>query len=470
MKDEQITVLNWTDELNTLLNIKKIIAVSWRMNNRQMSEYRTKLSRCQDKMLQGYLGNGFLDSYDLILAGKSDIQWSDLLKDVENMLTLIQNHQQSDQKAWTAFLLKLETQPERFFRTGLGSAFVLVLKIKTGINVVESLKQCIPEQAIEKVSQIRLLNNQAELEKVAEWLMGDVEGTDTKRKKQNHLHQLFQRAAVTVFACLSLCFMFVWLHGLAGQNQSRWNVQQMKTAALETAEVLKKEDIGVKVDTVSQKQKLSSADMPRASSHEKSNPVLESEPDILPQYREISEKYPELYGWIEIPGMEVDMPVMQPKGNKDFYLHHDFTGTESAEGALFVDRQNTGYPQDDNTVIYGHNMKNGHMFGRLKMYADEEFFLAHKEIHFDTLYETGTYEAVAVLRTRILSENEEGFRYYHFFNSENEESFQKCLDFIADNQIFAASPALQYGDRILMLSTCEYSQENGRLVVVAKKL
>ena len=97
-------------------------------------------------------------------------------------------------------------------------------------------------------------------------------------------------------------------------------------------------------------------------------------------------------------------------------------------------------------MVYGHNMKNGHMFGRLKMYADEEFFLSHKEIHFDTLYESGTYEAVAVLRTRILNENEEGFRYYQFFNYENGASYQKCLDFIAENQIFEAKPVLQYGD------------------------
>lgn len=154
----------------------------------------------------------------------------------------------------------------------------------------------------------------------------------------------------------------------------------------------------------------------------------------------------------------------------EFYLHHDITGAESAEGALFVDTCSSIYPQDGNTVIYGHNMKNGHIFGTLKMYGAADFFQEHQEIHFDTIYETGIYEAVAVLKTRIRNENEQGFRYYQFFQYNNEAEFQECADFVEKNQLFETSGALQYGDQILMLSTCEYSQENGRLVVVARKV
>lgn len=115
-------------------------------------------------------------------------------------------------------------------------------------------------------------------------------------------------------------------------------------------------------------------------------------------------------------------------------------------------------------------MKNGHMFGMLKLYTNESFFQEHKEICFDTIYEAGIYEAVAVLKTRILNENEQGFRYYQFFQYQNEAEFQECLDFVEENRIFETGGNLQYGDHILMLSTCEYSQENGRLVIVARKL
>lgn len=160
-----------------------------------------------------------------------------------------------------------------------------------------------------------------------------------------------------------------------------------------------------------------------------------SHPKKLTQYREMSKVYPQLYGW-----------------------------------SLFVDAGNHLYPQDDNIVIYGHNMKNGYIFGTLSMYADKDFFQAHRKMQFDTLYEAGTYEAVAVLRTRILNENEQGFRYYQFFQYDNKKQFQECQKFVEDNRMFETGSALHYGDQILMLSTCEYSQENGRLVVVARKL
>lgn len=73
-------------------------------------------------------------------------------------------------------------------------------------------------------------------------------------------------------------------------------------------------------------------------------------------------------------------------------------------------------------------MKNGHIFGTLKMYLNQEFFQAHREIRFDTLYENGIYEAVAVLKTRILNENENGFRYYQFFQYKNKEGKAVILD------------------------------------------
>ncbi len=122
-----------------------------------------------------------------------------------------------------------------------------------------------------------------------------------------------------------------------------------------------------------------------------------------------------------------------------------------------------------NFIIYGHNMKNGHMFGLLNLFEDAAYFKTHKEILFDTIYETGVYEAVAVIKTRILNENEQGFRYYQFFQYENEDEFQECADFVERNRMFATGSSLQYGDKILMLSTCEYSQENGRLLIVARK-
>ena len=243
----------------------------------------------------------------------------------------------------------------------------------------------------------------------------------------------------------------------------------MKVSAVQKADVSMEENFRAIPGTVSRPEKPEDADQLLKKVRIQKKPEVKKHPEKLPQYREMSGKYLQLYGWLQIPDTQIDLPVMRPESDRDFYLHHDFTGAESAEGALFVDAESSLWPQDGNTVIYGHNMKNGHIFGTLKMYGDADFFREHREIHFDTLYETGVYEAAAVLKTRILNEDETGFRYYRFFQYGNEKEFQKCRNFVEENRLFETDSMLQYGDQILMLSTCEYSQENGRLVVVARK-
>ena len=291
----------------------------------------------------------------------------------------------------------------------------------------------------------------------------------TEKKKTGSFPKLFRQAALVASACLSVCFMAVWLRGQVKSNLDRWNVQQMKVSASEKEEAFKEEKSEMKTHAADHMVVFPDADVSMKDREKQDAPSAESWPEKLPQYQEMSDKYPELYGWLQIPETQIDMPVMRPEEDREFYLHHDFTGAESSEGALFVDQESSSYPQDDNIVIYGHNMKNGHVFGMLNMYSDMDFYQAHREIYFDTLYETGVYEVVAVLRTRILNENEAGFRYYQFFNYQNEGEFQKCLEFVEQNRIFETGGTLQFGDHVLMLSTCEYSQENGRLVIVARK-
>ncbi len=200
----------------------------------------------------------------------------------------------------------------------------------------------------------------------------------------------------------------------------------------------------------------------------------ETFPEILPQYQAFHNTYPDLFGWLKIPDTEIDVPVMQSddkeKGEKYYYLHRNYMGQASEEGSLFVDTKSSCYPQDDNTVIYGHNMNNGRIFGTLDQFADPDFFRSHQTIQYDTIYETGTYQAAAVLKSRVLYQEEEGFRYYRFFNYHTDSEFQECLDFIKQHQLFETGEELEYGDQLLMLSTCEYSQENGRLVIVAKRI
>lgn len=196
--------------------------------------------------------------------------------------------------------------------------------------------------------------------------------------------------------------------------------------------------------------------------------------NILPQYQSFHQKYPDLFGWLKIPGVQIDQPVMQSddeeRGERYYYLHRDYTGKKSEEGSLFVEEGSSCYPQDNNTVIYGHNMSSGQGFGMLEQYKDPEFYQDHAQLRYDTIYETGNYQIAAVLITRILYQDEEGFRYYRFYNYRSKQEFQECVDFVKENQLYDTGIQLQYGDQLLMLSTCEYSRPNGRLVIVARRV
>ena len=191
---------------------------------------------------------------------------------------------------------------------------------------------------------------------------------------------------------------------------------------------------------------------------------------ILDQYAILYSMYPDVVGWIKVDGTPIDYPVMQDTTGEDYYLNHNFEGKEDNKGAPFVDTDTQIKPLDSNIVIYGHNARDGSMFGDLDAYLDQNFYRKHPSISFDTIYETGTYQIVAVVKTHVRNKDESGFRYYWFRNYENRGQFQDLLDFISENQLYDTGEHLSYGDSMIMLSTCEYTVENGRLVIIAKRI
>lgn len=84
---------------------------------------------------------------------------------------------------------------------------------------------------------------------------------------------------------------------------------------------------------------------------------------------------PDVIGWVEIPGLAISYPVVQGTDNA-YYLHHLFTGEYNSSGSIFADCHNQPDFTDQNTIIYGHNMKNGSMFGTLSRYQDEALWEA----------------------------------------------------------------------------------------------
>lgn len=90
-------------------------------------------------------------------------------------------------------------------------------------------------------------------------------------------------------------------------------------------------------------------------------------------FNKLEEINPDVIAWIEIPGLEISYPVVQGRDN-DYYLHHLITGENHKSGSIFMDFQNQEDLSDRNTIIYGHNMKDGSMFGTLNQYQSQALY------------------------------------------------------------------------------------------------
>ncbi len=172
-------------------------------------------------------------------------------------------------------------------------------------------------------------------------------------------------------------------------------------------------------------------------------------------------------GWISIEGTNIDYPVMQTIGKPNYYLKRNFEKQYSDYGVPYV-QENCDLEFSDNCVLYGHHMNNGTMFSDLCKYADEDFYREHKTICFDTLSGFGEYEVIAAFKTAAYSQ--QGFKYYHFTLADSAEDFDAYISKCKELALYDTGVTAEYGDRLITLSTCEYSRNNGRMVVVAKQV
>ena len=189
---------------------------------------------------------------------------------------------------------------------------------------------------------------------------------------------------------------------------------------------------------------------------------------ILPEYAALYLQNKDMVGWIEIEGTKLNYPVLQTPDYKDFYLKRDFNKETSNHGAIYVQENCDVWTPSDNVVIYGHNMKDGSMFATLLKYKKQSYWEEHRFIYFNTLLERHTYEIVAVFKTTATIG--QGFEYHLFVDAETEEEFDAYISQIKKLAYYDTGVDAQYGDKLITLSTCEYTLTNGRLVVVAKRV
>lgn len=192
-------------------------------------------------------------------------------------------------------------------------------------------------------------------------------------------------------------------------------------------------------------------------------------PDILDEYVALFNKNKSLIGWIKIADTIIDYPVMQTNDN-DYYLKYNFNQQKDANGAIFLDYRCDAILGNTNWILYGHHMNNGKMFSSLIKFANQDFFEKHRIIEFDTIYEKGTYEVMYAFRSRVYSSDEITFKYYQFIDANSAEEFDSAMEEMEKDSLIDSGVKASYGDKLLTLSTCDYQEENGRFVVVAKRI
>ena len=169
----------------------------------------------------------------------------------------------------------------------------------------------------------------------------------------------------------------------------------------------------------------------------------------------------DIYAWIYIPGTQVDYPVLQSASDDTYYLNHNIDGSYGKPGCIYTEKINSKDFTNYNTVLYGHNMKSGEMFGCLHDYEDKTFFDENPYVYVYTEEKTYVYEIFAAYTTtnaHILNTND--------FSTQ--EGFADYLDNVVYNKAltgnFRNDTRVTSDNRIITLSTCTSNSSKRWLV------
>lgn len=187
----------------------------------------------------------------------------------------------------------------------------------------------------------------------------------------------------------------------------------------------------------------------------------EASPGISVDFDALKAVNPDVVAWIWLPELEISYPVLRGASNST-YLGTTYTGERSGSGSIFMDYRNSADFSDKNTIIYGHNMNNGSMFGSLKKFQSSYYLY---DIPFFCIIDPEgprTYEICYVLRTDALSS-------VYTYSFADDASFSAHLDMLERIALHSAAEPSEE-DSIVTLSTCTGGARTERFVVVGRLL
>lgn len=178
-------------------------------------------------------------------------------------------------------------------------------------------------------------------------------------------------------------------------------------------------------------------------------------------FRKLRKKYPDVKAWLYSRGTVINYPVAQGGQDSEWYLHHTLDGRWNGAGTLFIDERNEKPFAEFLTVIYGHHMRDGSMFGSLVKYRDRKYYEKHRVIR---LYTPKRSYNVIVIGACTIPGNSERYR----FGFSDDEEKQEYLDWISTNTETDCRDSATVKDRLVMLSTCTYEFDDARFVLFGK--
>ena len=176
--------------------------------------------------------------------------------------------------------------------------------------------------------------------------------------------------------------------------------------------------------------------------------------------KNLQKQYAEMVGWIKINNTKVDYPIMQATNN-EFYLTRNYEGEKFRAGSIFLDYRNNPSLGDRHSIIYGHDLRNGSMFGQLHQYEEQSFANANRHFTIETRNALITVEVFAAYQTTT--------DFYYIETKFTNESYEQFIEAIRNKSSISYDGYINVNDQIITLSTCvSDNQSDERFVVHAK--
>lgn len=206
---------------------------------------------------------------------------------------------------------------------------------------------------------------------------------------------------------------------------------------------------------------------------------------MLSEYKAYYDQNNDMVGWIRLANSRVNYPVVYREGdgstdingngrldNEDFYyLRKNFKRQKDIYGIPFVDGRNK--LDSNNLIIWGHETDNGTQFHDLNRFRKKEGkdgWEGNKIISYDTLTEKAEYEVFAAFKDRVYLKTDKVFKFYNFLGSNNKEEFNDYIKNVKERADYETGITPEFGDQLITLVLCDYSIDDGRYVIVARKI